>query len=349
VAGAVGGRVIGDPSLRLSGIESLERATPEQLSWVADPRRGRAAAQSRAGALLVPSEEAAAGKPAVVVSHPALAFAIWLESLHPARRPRAGVSRRANVHPTARIGPGVSIAAGATIDARARVGARAVIGAGAYVGEDAEIGAETALAPNATVLARCRVGARCILHSGAVIGSDGFGYVWDGQRHRKIPQAGIVRIDDDVEVGANTTIDRATLGETVIGRGTRIDNLVQIAHNVVIGENVIICAQVGIAGSSTVGSGATLAGHVGISDHVTIGEGAILTGQAGVPIGGRVPPGAVLSGMPAAPHREFLKSAALVARLPELARRLDRVEREAERVAPDRKGGEPWSSESPRS
>lgn len=329
VASAVGGRVVGDGSLRLAGVQTLERATAGDLSWLADPRLARKAAGSRAGALLVADEAAAGGRPCVVVPNPALAFALWLGCLKPERRPPAGVSPGAHVHPSARIGDGASVAPGAAIAARARIGARTVVGSGAYVGEDATVGEDSWIHPNASVLSGCAVGARCVLHSGAVIGSDGFGYVWDGSAHRKIPQVGIVRVEDDVEIGANTTVDRATLGETVVGRGTKIDNLVQVGHNVVIGENAIICGQVGIAGSAKIGARTTLAGQAGVSDHVEIGEGAILTGQSGVPVGGRVPPGAVLSGMPAAPHREFLKSAALVARLPELVKRLEALEKAA--------------------
>jgi UDP-3-O-[3-hydroxymyristoyl] glucosamine N-acyltransferase len=349
VAGAVGGRVVGDPATRLRGIETLDRAAPEDLSWVADDRHARAASESRAGALLVSAEPVAGGRPAVVVTNPTLAFAIWLDRIRPRPRPRPGVSPRAHVARGARIGKGVSVGPGATIAAGARVGARTIVGPGAHVAEGVEIGEDSWIHANASILAGTRIGARCMIHSGAVIGSDGFGFVWDGLAHRKIPQVGRVRIEDDVEIGANTTIDRATLGETVVGRGARIDNLVQIAHNVVIGENAVVCGLVGIAGSSKIGARATLAGQVGISDHVTIGEGAILTGQAGVPVGGRVPPGAVLSGMPAAPHRNFLRSAAVLARLPDLARRLDRLERRVEEAAAAGKGGEPWSSESRRS
>jgi UDP-3-O-[3-hydroxymyristoyl] glucosamine N-acyltransferase len=244
------------------------------------------------------------------------------------------------VHRTARIGSGVSIAAGATVEAGAVVGARTVLSSGTFVGRGAVLGADCYLHPNAAVLERCRIGARCILQAGAVVGSDGFGYVWDGERHRKIPQLGIVRIEDDVEVGANTAIDRATLGETVVGRGTKIDNLVQVGHNVVVGEHSILCGQAGIAGSARLERRVTLAGQVGVNDHITIGEGSIATGQAGVT--GNLPAGGVFSGMPAAPHREFLRRAALVARLPELARRLDDVER---RTAGAGKGGKPWKSE----
>ncbi len=219
------------------------------------------------------------------------------------------------------------MAAGATVEAGARVGARTVLSAGTFVGRDAVLGEDCYLHPNAAVLERCSVGARCILQAGAVVGSDGFGYVWDGSRHRKIPQKGIVRVEDDVEIGANSAIDRATLGETVIGRGTKIDNLVQVGHNVVVGEDSLVCGQAGIAGSCRLGRRVTLAGQAGIGDHATIEDGATVTGQGGVVSRGVVPAGAVVSGMPAAPHREFLKSAALVARLPELARRLEEVER----------------------
>lgn len=331
VAAAVGGRVLGDPSLRLRGVQPLERASEGDLSWVVEPRRAADASASRAGALLVAAAESAGGRPAVVVPNPLVALAIWLGRSEPQRRPRAGVSPRAHVHKTARIGRGASVAAGATLSAGARVGARAVISSGAFVGEDARIGEEAWLHPNSAVLARCAVGARSILHAGAVVGADGFGFVWDGTAHRKIPQNGSVRIEEDVEIGANATVDRATFGETVIGRGTKIDNLVQVGHNVVVGEYSILCGQAGIAGSTRLGRRVTLAGQVGIGDHVEIGDGATLTGQAGIPSRSTVAAGAVVSGYPPAPHREFLKRAALVARLPELVRRLAELERAARR------------------
>ena len=346
VASAVGGRVAGNALLRLSGVQGLDRATPRDLSWVADERRAREARDSRAGAVLAASEEDAAGKPAVLVRSPTLALVVWLEAWHPPARPRPGISKRAHVHATARLGRGVSVAAGATIEAGAVVGARSVLAAGSFVGREAVLGEDCYLHPNAAVLERCRVGARGILHAGAVVGSDGFGYVWDGERHRKIPQLGIVRTEEDVEIGANTTIDRATLGETVIGRGTRIDNLVQIGHNVMVGEDSILCGQAGIAGSARLGRRVTLAGQVGVSDHVTIGDGVVATGQAGIVRGANVEAGTTVSGMPAAPHREFLRRAAWVARLPELARRVEELERDR---AEGGEGGKPWKSESPKS
>jgi len=344
VAAAVGGRVLGDASASLTGVQTLDRAAPTDLSWVADGRRERQARESHAGALLVSSEADAGDKPGVLVPSPTLALAIWLELFFPGVPPRSGISKGAHVARSARLGPGVSVAAGATVEEDAVVGARTVLSAGAFVGRRAVVGEECYLHPNASVLERCRIGSRCILQAGAVIGSDGFGYVWDGQRHRKIPQLGIVRIEDDVHVGANTAIDRATLGETVVERGTRIDNLVQIGHNVVVGEHSILCGQAGIAGSARLGRRVTLAGQVGVNDHVTIGDGSVATGQAGVT--GNLPAGGIFSGMPAAPHRDFLRRAALIARLPELARRVEEIE---SRAGGPRKGGKPWKSESRKS
>jgi UDP-3-O-[3-hydroxymyristoyl] glucosamine N-acyltransferase len=326
VAAAVGGRVHGTAGRKLTGVAPLEAAGPRDLSWVADESRAREAQASAAGALLVPAERISGGRPCVVVPSPQLALALWLEAFRPDERPRGGVARGAFVHRTARVAPGASVEPGATVSAGARVGPRTRVRAGAFVGEQAEVGEDCVLGPGSAVLARCRVGNRCILQPGAVVGSDGFGYVWDGGGHHKVPQIGIVRIEDDVEIGANATIDRATLGETVIGRGTKIDNLVQVGHNVAVGEHSILCGQAGVGGSSRIGRGVTLAGQVGVSDHVTIGDGAILTGQAGIARKGRVPAGAVISGMPALPHREFLKRAALVGKLEAALERLSALE-----------------------
>ena len=336
VAAAVAGRIAAVRAVRLTGVAPLESAGPADLSWIADERRARDAARSAAAAFLVPDESLAGGRPCVVVPSPPLALAVWLETRRPAERLAAGVARGAHVHRTARIARGAAIEAGATVAAGARVGARSRLRAGAFVGEGASIGEDCVLGPGAAVLAGCRVGDRCILHAGAVVGSDGFGYVWDGARHRKIPQVGTVRIEDDVEIGANAAIDRATLGETAVGRGTKIDNLVQIGHNVVIGEHSILCGQAGVGGSSRLGRGVTLAGQVGVSDHASIGDGAVLTGQAGIARRGRVPAGAVVSGMPALPHREFLKRAALAGRLEAALERLAALE---QAMAKMRKGG----------
>ncbi len=346
MAAATGGRLCGNASLSLTGVAPLETAGALDLSWVADGRRAGEAARSGAGALLVSAEAIAGGKPCIVVDSPSLALVAWLETSSPAPRAPGGVAKGAFVARSAKLSVGVSVAPGATVSAGARVGARTILHAGAFVGAGAVVGEDCVLHPNSALLARCRIGARCTLQPGAVVGADGFGYVWDGVRHRKVPQVGIVRIEDDVEIGANAAIDRATLGETVIGRGSKIDNLVQVGHNVVVGEHSILCGQAGVGGSSTLGKGVTLAGQVGVSDHVTIGDGAILTGQAGIARQGRVPAGAILSGMPALPHREFLRRAALLGRLEAALARLAAIE---EAIGRMEKGGRPWSSGSAKS
>jgi UDP-3-O-[3-hydroxymyristoyl] glucosamine N-acyltransferase len=327
-------------------VATLDAAGPGDLSWVTDDRRSREAKASRAGALLVPDARLGAGKPCVVVASPQLALAVWLASLHPAERIPSGAARGSFVHRSARLGAGASVEAGATVDKGARIGARTHVRAGAFIGAQAEVGADCVVGPGAAILARCKVGDRCILQPGAVVGSDGFGYVWDGQGHRKVPQVGIARLEDDVELGANATVDRATLGETVIGRGTKIDNLVQVGHNVTVGAHSILCGQAGIGGSSRLGRGVTLAGQVGVSDHATIGDGAVLTGQAGIARQGRVEAGQIVSGMPALPHREFLKRAALVGKLEAALARIAALEAALAKLE---KGGPPWSSGSAKS
>ena len=346
VARATGGRVHGDKGARLTGVATLESAGPQDLSWIVDERRAREARESRAGALLVSDPGLRAGRPCVVVESPRLALALWLEHLHPPERLPSGVGRGSFVHGTAKLGAGVLIEPGATVEKGTRIGARTRIRPGAFIGRGAVVGQDCVVGPGAAILADCLVGDRCILQPGAVVGSDGFGYVWDGQGHRKVPQVGIVRLEDDVEIGANATVDRATLGETVIGRGTKVDNLVQVGHNVVVGEHSILCGQAGIGGSSRLGRGVTLAGQVGVSDHATIGDRAVLTGQAGIARQGRVGAGQVVSGMPALPHREFLKRAALVGKLETALARISALEAAVKKLE---KGGPPWSSASAKS
>lgn len=333
LAHRVGGRLLGDSSVAIRGAHTLDQAGPDEISWVADERHAAAAATSRAGALIVSAAEHAGGKPAILVDSPQAALGLCLEVLRPRRPAPRGVARGARVDRTAAVDASASIAAGATVSAGARIRARAVISAGSFVGEAAEIGEDAYLHPNATVLDRCRVGARCILHPGSVVGSDGFGYVWDGNAHRKIPQIGIARLEEDVELGANSCVDRATLGETVVGRGTKVDNLVQIGHNVVIGEHSILCGQAGLAGSARLGRRVTLAGQAGVADHLNMGDGATATGRAGVTA--PVPAGATVSGMPAVPHRDFLRRVALSARLPEMLRRVTALEKRLERLERD--------------
>jgi UDP-3-O-[3-hydroxymyristoyl] glucosamine N-acyltransferase len=231
------------------------------------------------------------------------------------------------VEESALVRDGVTIFPHAFVGPRAQIGKNTVIFPGVYIGEEAQIGADCVLHANVVVREECRLGDRVVLHAGVVIGSDGFGYAGTGAKRIKIPQTGIVVVEDDVEIGANTTVDRATLGQTVIGRGTKIDNLVQIAHNVKIGEFSVIAAQAGIAGSTRLGKNVTLAGQVGVVNHIEIGDGAVIGPQAGVPQS--VPAGAVLSGgIGATPHQEWLKVMALLPQLPKLWSTVRRMEKQ---------------------
>ncbi|MDR7543807.1 MAG: UDP-3-O-(3-hydroxymyristoyl)glucosamine N-acyltransferase [Armatimonadota bacterium] len=314
----------GEGELEIEAVTELAQAHPRALVLVADPRRLPEAEASPAGALLVGTQVPHTRKPALRARNPRAAFARVLAVLAPPRRPAPGIHPTAvvasdtEVHPEATVEPHAVLAGGVV------VGARSVIGAGTVIGARTRIGVECVLHPLVTVYADCALGDRVIVHSGAVIGSDGFGYATEDGVHLKIPHLGRVVIEDDVEIGANATIDRATLGETRIGRGSKIDNLVQIAHNVVLGPGTIIAALTGISGSVTIGEGAVLAGQVGVRDHVTIGAGATVLGRAGVTKD--VAPGLVVSGFPARPHRDELRIEAAGALLPEALERLRALE-----------------------
>ncbi|MGH7534031.1 MAG: UDP-3-O-(3-hydroxymyristoyl)glucosamine N-acyltransferase, partial [Gemmatimonadales bacterium] len=268
-------------------------------------------------------------------ANPYLAYARAVALLHPQPRPQPGVHLSAQVDPTAVLGPDVHVGALAVIGARARVGARTVIHPQVVLGAEVEVGEDCLIHSGVQVRERCRLGHRVILQNGAVIGGDGFGFAKDPEgRYEKVPQIGVVVIEDDVEIGALAAVDRAALGETRIGRGTKIDNLVQVGHSVTIGSDAVIAGQVGIAGSSKIGNRVTLAGQVGVVGHLTIGDGAVVTAQSGVP--GTVEPGAVISGSPAFEHRAWLKAVAVFAKLPELQKRLRELERKLQAFGRER-------------
>ena len=322
LAGQVGGTVEGDGGLRIRGLASLEEAGPGELSFYGNPRYRKQLATTRASAVLLPPGEKVVRSDVawVRVPSPHLAFARLLSLFHPGPRPAPGVHPHAEVHPSARVDPSATVMALAVVDARAVVGARSVLWPGTYLGEGSRLGEDCVLQPGAVVREHCVLGDRVLLQPGVVVGSDGFGFAYDpaGPAHVKVPQVGTVRVEDDVEVGAGSCIDRATTGETVIGRGTKIDNLVQIAHNVRVGPLSIVCAQVGISGSTDVGQGVVLAGQVGIVGHVHVGDGARIAAQSGVPHD--VPPGATISGYPAVEHALWLRQSAALKHLPELLR-----------------------------
>lgn len=328
IATLVGGRVEGDEGVSIRGVAPLERAGPDQLSFVASARYQGYLDRTRAGAVLLPPEAAEAAPGAltrVVVEDPHLALYRVLPALYPPRPGPSGIHPTAVIDESAEIGRGVSLGPFTVVGAGSRLGEGCRISAHVVIGTECDIGADTVIHPHVTLYDGVRVGRRCVLHSGARVGRDGFGFVWDEGAHRKIPQIGGCVLEDDVEVGANTNIDRGSVGDTVIGAGTKIDGLVHLGHNVRLGRNVILVAQVGISGSTTVGDGAVLAGQAGVGGHLSIGAGARVGGQAGVT--GDVPAGESYSGYPARPHRQALRAQGLLFRLPELLRRLRNLEK----------------------
>lgn len=344
----------GDADRVVRGVAPLDEAGPHHLSFVAEARYHPYIQASRAGAVLVArgaAVELPAGMAAIRVDDPRRALARVLPALHPAPAPAPGVHPTAVVDAGARVAPSASVGACAVVGAGTRVGERARIGAHVVVGEGCEIGEDAVLHPHVTLYDGVRVGARSIVHSGARLGSDGFGFVPEGRALRKVPQVGGCVIGDDVEIGANTTIDRGSIGDTVVGRGTKIDNLVQIGHNCRIGQSVVIVSQVGISGSTRVGDGAVLGGQAGVQGHIEIGAGARIGAQAGVTAS--VAAGVTVSGYPARPHREALRAQAALFGLPKVVERLKALEkavlgRGAEGARPPSHSDEPNGEQAPR-
>jgi len=317
------GRPVTNPGAEdpeIAGIAALEDATAAHISFVTNARFASAARESRAAAFIVPVGTA-------IEDRPVLEFKIAWEGVlaalalfHPPRQFAAGVHPAATVEPSAHLAEGVSIQPHAVVEARARIGPRTVVGAGAYIGEDAVIGADCLLHPHVSVMNGCRLGDRVILQTGARIGADGFRYEKMPTGLVKIPQVGIVVLEDDVEVGANACIDRASFAETRVGRGTKIDNLVQIAHNVQVGQLCVLVSQVGIAGSVTIGDRTMLLGQAGVVHDIEIGSDVIVGAQAGV--NKSIPAKSAVLGSPARPHLETKRIFAAEERLPELLREL---------------------------
>ena len=327
LAELVGGRVIGDPDVTIEKVSPIEDAAPGDITFLGHPRYRRYLGACKASAVIVADESLDGGPLNLLqVDDPYRAFARIHGLFNPPALHASGTSPQAVVDSTAVIGTDVSLYPYCHVGKDARVGDGTVLMPGVSIGRGAWLGRGCVLHSNVTVEDGCRIGDGVILHAGVVIGSDGFGYAGHGPQRLKVPQAGIVEIGDDVEIGANTTVDRATIGSTRIGTGTKIDNLVQIGHNVVIGERCLIIAQAGIAGSAVVGDDVVIAGQAGISDHVEIGARSIIGPKSTVVRS--VEPGSVLSGLvEAAPHKQWLRAIRLLPRLPALWRRVAEIER----------------------
>ncbi len=314
----VRGELSGNPDQVVTGLAGLREAMPHDVSFLANPKYQAAVKATRACVLIAARDLQVDFDGVVIrVDNPSEAFAELVRQVAPPPITfRPGIHPTAVVASTARLGKDVSVQPHAVIEDRVVFGDRTVIGAGNYIGHESRVGSDCLFYANISLRERTNVGDRVILHSGVVLGADGFGYEEVGGTHKKIPQVGSVEIGDDVEIGANTAIDRGRFGRTRIGKGTKIDNLVQIGHNCVIGDHCIICGLVGIAGSTIIGNHVTLAGQVGIAGHLTIGDKSIIMAQAGVTKD--VPPGSIMLGAPAVPHKEFKRVNAAIQRLPEI-------------------------------
>lgn len=321
----LGGTVRGDATLVVNGLAPLETAGPDKVTFLANPKYAAKVAETKAGAVLMAPGNEAYGRNVIELANPYLGFAKLLTLFYTAAHPPLGVLPETVIGSNVTLGEGISIYPGAVVGNNVTIGDRVVIHPGAVIYDGAVIGDDSVIHANAVVRERCRLGKRCKLQPGAVIGSDGFGYAPDGPSYYPIPQIGIVVLEDDVEIGANSTVDRAALEVTLIKRGTKLDNLVQVAHNCQIGEDCMIVSQVGIAGSSKIGNHVTLAGQVGVVGHVGIGDNVIVGAQAGVP--SALAPNGYYSGSPAMPHKDWLRVMGVLPRLPDMRKKVSELEK----------------------
>jgi UDP-3-O-[3-hydroxymyristoyl] glucosamine N-acyltransferase len=334
VAKLIGGRVVGDGSVVLTGVSGIREAQPGHLTFLSNPKYTRYLRTTRASAVVVDGGcqdlGAAGATPLVVADNAYAAFARAMGLFADEHRPAPGVHPAAHVDPGAVLGRDASVGPCAVVLDGARVGDRTVIHPGVYVGAGAVVGSDCVIHPNAVLKSACVLGDRVVVHAGSVIGSDGFGFAREGDTQVKVPQIGGVVVEDDVEIWANVCIARATVGTTRIGRGTKIDNLVQIAHNVVIGEGSIVVAQVGICGSAEIGKHVVLAGQAGIAGHLRVGDGAMVGAQSGVTKS--VPAGEQVSGYPARRHAVSKRLHAALQALPDLVRTVRGLEKRLARL-----------------
>ena len=326
IADQLRGEVLGDGSIQLTSIAPADCARPGDLTFAEKEAYFAAAEQSQASAILVPMEFAASGKVLIRVANPRLAVAKLLPLFFPPDAYSPGIHPGATVAVTAMIDPTAHVGPGCVIGDRVRLGARSVLRGGNHIGRDCQIGDDVCLFPNVVIYPQCQVGHRVSIHAGTVIGSDGYGYVFDEGRHRKVLQVGHVIIQDDVEIGANAAIDRGALGATVIGQGSKIDNLVHVAHNVVMGRNCLVMGQSGFAGSTRLGDYCVIAAQAGIAGHLKLGHQATVGAKSGVMRD--VPDKGTVLGIPAAPDKQAKRQMIAIQQLPELIRRTRALEKE---------------------
>lgn len=318
-----GGKVVGDGSVKISGVSSAESVTPQSVTFAENEKYLKVAESKKAGAIVVPASIESSSRTLIQVPNPRVAFALSLEIFFPREKQAPGIHPTAVISEEAEISDKASIGPYAVIEKGVQIADGVEVGANCYIGKDSRIGENTLLYPRVVLYHQTKVGKNVILHSGVILGGDGFGYADEKEKRIKILQIGNVVIEDDVEIGCNSCVDRGTIGSTIIKKGTKIDNLVQVAHNDVVGENVLLCAQVGISGSSVIGNNVILAGQVGVADHVEIGEGAILGAQAGVPDKKKVPPKVIYGGTPARPLQEWKEQVAFSRRGGKMIKKLD--------------------------
>ncbi len=331
VAEQLKGELFGDPNLLLTGVAPADTAGPGDLTFAEKESYFAAAEAGRAGAILVAGPFTSATKTVIRVANPRVALARILPCFFPADQPSPGVDATARIAATATVDPSAHVGPHCVVGDRARIGARAVLTGGNHVGADCVVGEDSRLFPNVVIYPECQVGRRVRIHAGTVIGADGYGYVFDEGRHRKVPQVGKVVIQDDVEIGANAAIDRAALGVTLIGAGTKIDNLVHVAHNVTLGRHCLIMGQVGFAGSTQLGDYCVIASQSGIAGHLKLGHQATVGAKSGVMRD--VPDKGVVLGIPAAPDKQAKRQWIGIQQLPDLIHRLRELEKQVADLA----------------
>jgi len=329
LADLIGGSVSGDQEVEITGVSGIDEAKHGDITFIADKKRLGDVLKTKASAVIAKSRIEGLSASILVSDNPYFTFARALEVFYVKAVKPSGISDKATVCDGASLGSDVSIYPNVYISGGAVIGSRVILYPGVFIGEGSSIGDESIIYSNATIRENVSVGRKVIVHAGTVIGADGFGYVFEKGEHYKIPQIGGVIIGDNVEIGANVTIDRATTGNTVIGGGTKIDSLVQIGHNVIIGKNCIIVSQVGISGSVKIGDGVVLAGQVGVRDHVKLGNSVMVGAQSG--IASDIPDGQIYSGTPAIPHKTWLRVQSIYSKLPEYIKRLHEIERKIDK------------------